>query len=209
LPVAYAVAALVGRGTRGGVGGDRSFGGGEGERPVSRETAAGGGGGRWRGLDAKRLAGSLLPAVLAGSVLFAFERWLAATSGLPKLYQHAEVQIARFFSQGGVQILVSPLFVLGVLGVYLGLFLLPVSIATFASPAAGRRRWLAAWLGTAAIVTAVLWKRDTLMPLTGNTLWESGVGPPTFRDVFLKLFPCFPVLPSLFLVALTFSLISG
>ena len=156
-----------------------------------------------------RLVTAAVPAVVSGGVLLIYQKWLAATAGLPLAYRSPGARIQMFLSYGAREIVIYTLWSIVVLLVYSGLYALPV-LPFVRLPRRGALRWaLPGWLAASVVITGYMAKIDWLMPITGNILWESGLGPGTLRDVYIDTLPHLPVLPRSLWFIMTFFAIAG
>ena len=139
------------------------------------------------GLSIKNLLRAVLPFLLIIAVLGLYQRWLASTVGLPALYHQGNDALLYSLRHSGeaVQALVERT---GISSIYLGLFLLPflIPFAVRLWRASGRRGKAGLLLGGLAFAPAT-WMMlaafsDGLMPLSGNILYDLGLGPLVLRD---------------------------
>jgi len=151
---------------------------------------------------------AIAPIASCLAALFAFERWLAVTDRLPPLY-HANLDkllsapvgsraIAAFFGKTDISLL------------YLGWFLLPVLVGGLAClwrsrGTGGRRVLIVSFVGLLAlnVLLAPVNHRRFIMPMSGNVVVASGIGPLTLADTSLKLSSGVPPLPAGFWQAVT------
>ena len=96
---------------------------------------------------------------------------------------------------------------------YLGLFLLPVTIVTGWLPRAISewRKPRALWVGSALAVAlgAVVLGRRQVMPFSGNTLYDFGLGPPLLRDKCVLGLQHLPRAPTEFWLVVTVAAVIG
>lgn len=159
----------------------------------------------------------VLPTVVAFASIRGFQAWLEATDRLPSWYNMQFFTIAKFFKGGplvwgaGVVDIALHSFI------YVGLFLLPVLIATlpYRSESLTRRQTLvntAVSLISGIGVLAYLWSHQKWMPLkntAADILQNFGLGPYTLRDVFVFHLPHLPTAPKSFWIAVTVAAIIG
>ena len=159
----------------------------------------------------------ILPAGLEGLILFSYPIVLRHTIGLPAFYISATSLYGGIVDAAGrdwehvVRIIGDRLLVQTM---YLGAFLLPLSIATTRwslRAASGRVNWkgVSGPLVIAAGVGGIVLAQWRLMPLAGNVLFDFGLGPPTLRDTYLLHLPHFPTAPQSFWLALTVASVIG
>lgn len=160
---------------------------------------------------------AILPAGLEVLMLFSYPVVLRHTIGLPAFYISATglysgiVDAARQDWVHVVRIIGDRLLVQTM---YLGAFLLPLSIATTSwslRAASGRMNWkrVLGPLVIAAGLGGVVVAQGQLMPLSGNVFFDFGLGPPTLRDTYLLNLPHFPTAPHSFWFALTVASVIG
>jgi hypothetical protein len=165
-----------------------------------------------RGLTKKNMLRAAVPSVVCVGSLVAFQEWLAASGRLPALYHvKAEGLFATLASPRGIVrslVMNAPIALL-----YLGLFLLPVLVTVVAVavwPHLKRRKETVVALLAGAlamlVIVSVLARRSgekPLMPLSGNILIGSGIGPLTLRDTYILKIDHVPSLPVSFWLAVT------
>lgn len=156
--------------------------------------------GRWRG----RLLRALLPAAVSAAALAALQLWGAAARAdalgagdvlVAWRFRHDPVALFRFLATNLV-----------IAWLYTGLFLTPLLLAVTPH---WRRRWRrprahdGLWALTLVGLAAWLWHTARLMPLRGNVLIASGVGPVTLRDWYILGLPHDGPLPAPFWLGVT------
>jgi 4-amino-4-deoxy-L-arabinose transferase-like glycosyltransferase len=160
---------------------------------------------------------AILPAGLEVLMLFSYPSVLRHTIGLPAFYASATSLYGGIADEANrdwlhvVSVIADRLLVQTL---YLGAFLLPLSIATTTWPlraAAGRVNWkrVLGQLAIAAGLGGVVLAQGRLMPLDGNVFFDFGLGPPTLRDTYLLNLPHFPTAPHSFWLALTVASVIG
>lgn len=152
---------------------------------------------------------ALLPLAACVIALMALKAWLRATGRLPALYDVKSSLLVETL-HSPVASLLRVGHNLSVIVTYMGLFTLPMLLATRAPPAtsrAGRDRTRSAPRLVAGLVTALaildLASLHRLMPSGGNVLVPQGVGPLLLRDSAILGTGGVAPLPSTFWVAVT------
>lgn len=164
-----------------------------------------------RSFDRSTVLQVFLPAIVVVGAVFAFPHVLRATIGLPSLYEGSTEQLRLAlksmlrFELGYPRVALQKL--LTILA-YLGLCLLPwlpLALARRADSAIGQRVWLP-WGSAlvALIVTFVLYRTQSLMPLAPNTIVDFGLGARTLPGG-----NGLPRMPQPFWIAVTFVAIFG
>ena len=161
-----------------------------------------------RGFRTKTLIFGSLPTLSALGVLGAYQLLLRFTTGLPRLYNRPYDPILESSPLNVFALAAELLKRTGIELVYLGVFLLPLSVIVAASHwrhAPTRRRLLGAGSGLAVFLVGTGWllANGELMPLSGNVLYDVGVGPPLLRDTYVLALPHLPRAPQLFWLAVT------
>lgn len=140
------------------------------------------------GVTRKTLQTALLPIVLSVSILIAYQIWMQSTTGLSPLYNRGYDSIFES-STGFLQAIKLLVYRFLVELTYLGLFTLPFLIILTINKwktASHRGRLLSVLTSSGffvAVMGALIWKNRT-MPLSGNVLFDIGLGPATLRDVY-------------------------
>ena len=159
------------------------------------------------GLNRKTFQTALVPTIISIAILMGYQVLLRATIGLPSLYNRSYEPILES-ATGFLQVLIVLIDRFLVALVYLGLFTLPftiiLSISSWRMASAKNRRLL---VGTSTglfviVMGWLLWK-DRTMPLTGNILFDIGLGPALLRDVYLLGLPHLPSAPKAFWLVVT------
>ena len=153
------------------------------------------------------LCAAFPPALCLGAFLF-FHHWLAATSRLPVMYGTQTKELLH--ALGRPQTLVRSLAKNAFDSLfYLGWFMLPVLILTLAGVwRTHRKRTIAIsafTMGAMLLVSGIriLSHRVSIMPLGGNIVGRSGIGPLTLRDAFILRLNHVPALPVSFWLVIT------
>jgi 4-amino-4-deoxy-L-arabinose transferase-like glycosyltransferase len=160
---------------------------------------------------------AILPAGLEVLMLFSYPVILRHTIGLPVFYISATSLYRGILGAAnrdwehvvrtiGDRLLVETM--------YLGAFLLPLSIATTRlslRAVSGRMNWkrVSGPLVIAAGLGGVVLTQGRLMPLSGNVFFDFGLGPPLLRDTYLLNLPHFPTAPQSFWFILTVASVIG
>ena len=140
-----------------------------------------------RGFRPQALWRALLPIVIGAVVLMVFQRWMTATGRLSYLtgQKDAELRTALLHPLESLPRFSNNLFSSLL---YLGLFLLPVSLCVLASVWNAQKKKvqilfaISLWV---LLLTYFCFQRDAgPMPLSSGVLTRSGIGPVTLRDVF-------------------------
>ena len=156
---------------------------------------------RWR-----TIARAALPAVVVFGTLVLYRMWLAAYVGLPELYD-ARSDVSVVLTRSALEHVGNAAWGGYVTLVYLGLFLLPFSVVVLLlrrkDPLGHRARFLVLAFGLAVVGVAIAVYRGEFMPLTGNILFDLGLGPSTLRDVHILELDHLPSAPGAAWVTLT------
>jgi 4-amino-4-deoxy-L-arabinose transferase-like glycosyltransferase len=160
---------------------------------------------------------AILPAGLEVLMLLSYPIVLRHTIGLPAFYISA-TSLYGGIADAAHRDWVHVVSVIGdrmlVQTLYLGAFLLPLSVATTRwslRAASGRVNWkrVSGPLVIAAGLGGVVLAERRYMPLYGNVFFDFGLGPPTLRDTYLLNLPHFPTAPHSFWFALTVASVIG
>ena len=160
------------------------------------------------GFGTRSLLAAGLPGLFCLGALLGYQFWLDQTGRTPELYGKQTqdlVAIVNSPAQWPVAFAKST----SVAIMYLGLFLLPLFGLLLASrtntpPVRWFRKWLIrAILPLSAIISAVVLFAGEMMPLEGNILSETGIGPLTLHDVYALNLPYAGALPSEFWMVVT------
>jgi hypothetical protein len=159
----------------------------------------------------------ILPAGFELLLLFSYPIVLRHTIGLPAFYI-SSTSLYRGIADAANRDWKHVVSIIGdrllVQTLYLGAFLLPISIATTRwslHGAAGRANWkrVSGQVGIAAGLGGLVLVKGRLMPLDGNVFFDFGLGPPTLRDTYLLNLPHFPTAPHSFWLVLTVASVIG
>ncbi len=165
-------------------------------------------------LYVKVLRMAVIPTAALVSLLFAYPIVLRRTIGLPALYNRSFEPVAEAALMGPLQIPLIFADRLFVELIYLGLFILPFSIALGisiqrnSSPQTRRRSIFIGSVLFIAIGGFLLWEGRTL-PLIGNVLFDLGLGPALLRDTYLLGLPHWPAAPREFWLIVTAAAVLG
>jgi hypothetical protein len=151
-------------------------------------------------ISIKALINTLIPTMAFAGLLLVFPAILRRTIGLPALYNRAYEPITEAATLGWFQIPFVFADRLLVELIYLGLFILPVlvmlGVNTQLAHSTQTRR-LSIFAGAAVFITIIsllFWQGRT-MPLSGNILFDIGLGPVLLRDTYLLRLPHWPTAP--------------
>jgi hypothetical protein len=154
-----------------------------------------------RGFRPSVLWRALLPVVVGAMVLMVFQRWMAATGRLSYMtgQKDAELSTALLHPIESLPRFSNNLFI-SIL--YLGLFLLPVSLCVLGSVWAAQKKRVQILFAISLWVLLLAYfcfQRDAgLMPLSSGVLTRSGIGPVTLPDAFFLNLNAPPDLPFAF-----------
>lgn len=163
------------------------------------------------GFGYRSLLRGLLPLIICAVVLLAFQHWLTSRGQMHAIYlQKSEALIAA---------LKTPMVVVreAVNGyvslLYFGLFLLPVVVFSLPSLWAAHVRrsvsiWLALVVASGMLLAFSYFFMQPLLPLLGNILDKTGIGPLTLKDTYI-LGNNVPGLPPVFWSVLTWLGVAG
>ena len=161
-----------------------------------------------RGFTRRNLRRAAIPPALCIGAFLLFHQWLAASGRLPALYGIQTRDLLQ--ALGHPQALLVSLANNALKSLfYLGWFVLPVLILTTGDVLRSRRRLaiaiFAVGAGTLLVVCVVhfLRREVCIMPLWGNVLDRTGIGPFTLRDTFYLHLDHVPALPVSFWFAVT------
>jgi putative effector of murein hydrolase LrgA (UPF0299 family) len=165
---------------------------------------------KW-GPTRKTLTRAIIPAAAVLSVVLLYPVVVKATVGLPANFIGAHGLVDGIRTSAAHDALSVPRAILDRLWVqliYVGLFVFP--LAPPAATAFWRRlqarpgrRQLIALSALLAVIGAILVGRGELMPLSGNVLFDFGLGPLLLRDTYLLGLTHFPTAPQAFWAAVT------
>lgn len=159
------------------------------------------------GLRGRRIVRALLPLVLCVAAFGLFELWLQQTGRVPALYHQKEGIILDILRQP-VALIKRAVFHLVIVFLYFGLFALPALILRQVPPVGAPGSWLR-WVPRLAAAAAalyacgLLWRMQSLMPISNNILIPQGLGPLTLRDTFILNLNNVPSLPVSFWAVVT------
>ena len=167
------------------------------------------------GFTSRVLVRAILPSILCIGALMAFKHWLSATGRLPMRYNDKSDMLIQMLTYPGMLSGFVKNTFKAVL--YLGLFLLPVLILYFGRiwfSLKGKSAIRLTLVITASILlgmlSLILWQSHHLMPLSGNIVNTSGIGPLTLRDTDILNAPHVATLPTSFWLIITaLSLLGG
>jgi hypothetical protein len=164
-----------------------------------------------RGITTRSILRAAIPTALSLGALFAYKQWFGAR-GPMESYRTGELLHA----------LASPGTLLRSLALgtyqdlfYLGWFLMPVLILAMTSIAPShRKKALAIIIASIVALAAVMGRhmytgQNVLMPLSGNVIVRSGIGPLTLRDAFVLHLSRLPAMPVGFWLAVTVVSLAG
>jgi hypothetical protein len=160
------------------------------------------------GLRKKTLLTAVFPIVISLGSLISFENWLKATDRLPKNYSFGYDLINQYMSAGLIEIIQNVFTNVVTAFTYYGLFLSPLIIMIVPEEI---RNWLKnklyyrfiIYLVITAAFSTVLILNGRLMPLTGNILFDLGLGPNTLMDSYILGIRSFPKAPEHMWLVLT------
>jgi hypothetical protein len=169
------------------------------------------------GLGRRVILYGLVPLALELVLVGAYPLVIAHTIGLPFYYISARGvygEVAHGLTRDWLRLLgiIGDRLVVGTL--YLGLFLLPLTIVLMGRSAFAICYWRKSrrlWAGSAlalALAAAVL-GRGRLMPLSGNVLYDFGLGPPLLRDRYVLGLQHLPRAPRELWLAVTIAAVIG
>ncbi|MEO1258006.1 MAG: glycosyltransferase family 39 protein [Bacteroidota bacterium] len=136
-------------------------------------------------LSWRNTAIALTPLVLSITVFFIYQQWFATTQGIPETYG----TITKLFKRIGHGNFLSVSFNrIGLLFIYLGIFLLPINIILFKK--IKKRKQLAWILATSVIGLAIMLPVWEKFPW-GNIFYNFGLGPKILKDgyFFINISP--------------------
>ncbi len=166
---------------------------------------------RW-GWTRKTLTQAIIPAGAVFAVVTLYPVVIKATVGLPANFIGAQGLAEGIRSSAADDFLSVPRAILDRLWVqllYVGLFIFPLAPLAAASVSqrlrsrSDRRQVIAALSALLTGIGAILLARGTLMPVSGNVLFDVGLGPLLLRDTYLLGLPHFPSAPPVFWAVMT------
>jgi hypothetical protein len=156
----------------------------------------------------RRAGKAVFPLLLSVMAFVAYDQWIRRTGRMPPFYdEKTEEMIATLALpvRSLVKVVLNNTFSVAL---YLGLFSLPVGLcieSTYLRRSANARSMriaLAASLGS-LMVAAWLFYKHALMPVSGNIINKSGIGPFTLRDTYVLDLDNIPSLPEIFWFVIT------
>lgn len=138
-------------------------------------------------LTLRRVCLASLPALMGFACQMAYAQWLAESGRRPLLYG---LQVEMLFEtfRHGIRAVASVYAAnLGVIAIYLGLFLFPMLALAYAEHlrgAAARQRRSSLARVAVVVVVGLALLGNRRMPLAGNVLERAGVGPPLTSDFY-------------------------
>jgi 4-amino-4-deoxy-L-arabinose transferase-like glycosyltransferase len=165
---------------------------------------------KW-GWTRRTLTRAIIPAGAVLAVVMLYPFVIKATVGLPANFIGAQGLAAGIRTSAADDLLSVPRAILDRLWlqlIYLGLFvfpLAPLAATSFSQRLRSRssRRQVIALCALLAAIGAILLARDALMPLSGNVLFDLGLGPLLLRDTYLLGLPHFPSASPVFWAVVT------
>jgi hypothetical protein len=152
--------------------------------------------------ESQRKPRAVIPLVACMGALLVYDHWLAATGRVPALYHEKTNDLVQVLSS--IQMLATHLPINTFTAAnYLGLFLLPVLIPLSADALRGGRRAVSPFVAGLILMAAgeaarIVSGKHALMPLAGNILIPSGIGPLSLRDEWILHLNHVPALPTPF-----------
>jgi 4-amino-4-deoxy-L-arabinose transferase-like glycosyltransferase len=167
------------------------------------------------GFTRRVLVRAIIPPVLCIGALIVFGHWLEATGRLPVRYNDKSFILIQKLTDPGMLLDFVKNAFKAIL--YLGLFLSPVLILysdhlwfNLKGKSAIRLTLVISASILLGVVSLILWQSHHLMPLSGNILNTSGIGPLTLRDTDILNAPHIATLPvSFWLIITAISLLGG
>lgn len=125
---------------------------------------------------------AIFPLFITAAVLFLFQEWMKTTGRLPKIYfQQTEYLL---LSLKNPLLLVNLLLKnIPIILLYMGLFLFPLILIQI--PRIIKYQKISFIFSTILIIFLLLLNQVKLMPLAGNILIPSGIGPLTLTDTYI------------------------
>ena len=162
------------------------------------------------GFKPRNLYHAIIPIILGSFALFGFEYWLRINEKTPALYGNQMHSLLNRINTPKMLplVLARNSFVASM---YIGLFLLPIVVLLLFLRAEDKQSlWLK--IGTIPICVSlaiVFIVKGNLMPVGGNVLDRTGIGPLTLRDVNILHLSHVPALPNEFWIVVTMLSILG
>ena len=162
----------------------------------------------------KVVVNALVPSALLVGLLLALPEILRRTVGLPALYNRAYEPILETAPLGSLRIFLVLADRLFIELIYIGLFLLPFLIllrANVQTVLSLKAKSVSVYLGWILFITmaGILFWQGRAMPLSGNVLFDLGLGPATLRDTYLLSLPHWPTAPRQFWFIVTAAALWG
>ena len=159
------------------------------------------------GLRFSHVVKAIMPVLVTAIVLFSFQEWMKNTDRLPAIYFQQTNQLL-FSLKNPLYLLKSFLKNLPIVILYVGIFLLPIVILHMPSIIKYKKKYLI--FCTLLMLTLLVEFKLGLMPLSGNILVGSGIGPLSLTDTDVLGVKNVPYLSGFFWgVTTLLSLISG
>jgi len=145
--------------------------------------------------------------------LLVFEYWLSATHRAPLLYYKKNAELIYMLTHPNLLFMVAMANIYRI-WLYLGLFLLPVSLSVLPTIKITRKNFAIPFsiytvLALLFIVWHGLYYGKFALPLLENIIVKAGIGPLTLQDTYILSMHGIPELPYHFWLALTFIGIFG
>jgi Dolichyl-phosphate-mannose-protein mannosyltransferase len=171
---------------------------------------------KW-GWTRRTVTHAIIPTAAVLSVVALYPVVVKATVGLPATFVGANGLLDGLRRSAAHDSLSVPKAILDRLWmqlIYVGLFVFPLAPLAAAAlwgrlPARPDRRQLIGITALLAAIGATLLVRGELMPLSGNVLFDLGLGPLLLRDTYLLSLPHFPTAPQAFWVLVTAAAAAG
>jgi 4-amino-4-deoxy-L-arabinose transferase-like glycosyltransferase len=167
-----------------------------------------------KGLSKKTLFSAVTPALCVLAVYFAYQKILEGTIGLPSASIEKPDMLLNSLMHPTFGMFDSFIKRIVEAFLYLGLFLLPLLILKITS------QWSSLRTRTKVIIPVVysgiflftmgaLLSYDHLMPAVSGIFYETGLGPPTLRDVYILKLPHLPTATKSLRLGVTFASVMG
>lgn len=147
-----------------------------------------------RGFKKEAILATIVPPLIVIAAYLGFNQWIESTIGLPELYHQKTEKIFALLLAPFPDIVATVLSRFLDAMLYLGLFLLPVLffVSPFPASASSTRSRKISFgiISTTSLVMALyLLLAEKIMPVSGNWLYDLGMGTPTLTDVFMLKMP--------------------